>query len=267
MKRRSTGQKPGHCAMLAAILAAILATGMAHAQEAPAEETASQCKDGIDNDGDGLMDCSDPGCRLFVFCIQPASGEGPQSTEAAAVPPSKEKDKGKAGTSTADKGGMGIYAVFVPWITWNNNEDLLKPYPVTGGFAFWGEKRLWNHFAVGAELFHVFPARKGKDCGYDASYCPSFSMVLGAMVRFKFPFQVSRTVGLYPLITTGILVQNLLTWGTMTVAFGYSAGFGIEFYPNARITPCIEARYFGGAGQYGWRIYHSMLFNIGFRAW
>jgi len=33
------------------------------------EVTAEQCQDGDDNDGDGLIDCDDPGCLGFTFCV------------------------------------------------------------------------------------------------------------------------------------------------------------------------------------------------------
>lgn len=33
------------------------------------EISASQCKDGLDNDEDGLTDCDDEDCQGFVFCV------------------------------------------------------------------------------------------------------------------------------------------------------------------------------------------------------
>ena len=33
------------------------------------EVTAAQCQDSADNDGDGLIDCADPDCQGFVFCV------------------------------------------------------------------------------------------------------------------------------------------------------------------------------------------------------
>lgn len=35
------------------------------------EATAAHCADGIDNDGDGLIDCLDRGCEMFLFCVNP----------------------------------------------------------------------------------------------------------------------------------------------------------------------------------------------------
>ena len=37
------------------------------------EDTASQCQDGKDNDGDGLVDCDDPDCKGFIFCVDAES--------------------------------------------------------------------------------------------------------------------------------------------------------------------------------------------------
>ncbi|MCP4680109.1 MAG: hypothetical protein GY854_32370 [Deltaproteobacteria bacterium] len=38
------------------------------------EISATQCQDGEDNDGDSLVDCTDPDCQGFVFCVD--GGEG-----------------------------------------------------------------------------------------------------------------------------------------------------------------------------------------------
>jgi hypothetical protein len=32
------------------------------------ENTAAKCQDGLDNDGDGLVDCRDPDCAALTFC-------------------------------------------------------------------------------------------------------------------------------------------------------------------------------------------------------
>jgi hypothetical protein len=38
-----------------------------------AEETGAQCSDGIDNDGDGLIDCADPSCATAAACTPDAA--------------------------------------------------------------------------------------------------------------------------------------------------------------------------------------------------
>ena len=36
---------------------------------APAENTIGACSDGIDNDGDGWIDCDDQDCLVFAMCV------------------------------------------------------------------------------------------------------------------------------------------------------------------------------------------------------
>jgi hypothetical protein len=59
-------------------------TGAAHAQRAT-EETAAQCRDHLDNDHNGLVDCDDPKCGILPQCRlslidpladQPLTGKG-----------------------------------------------------------------------------------------------------------------------------------------------------------------------------------------------
>ena len=50
-----------------------------------AEDTAADCRDGADDDRDGLVGCADPGCSLFVFCAPPA-GRTVASVERAEGP-------------------------------------------------------------------------------------------------------------------------------------------------------------------------------------
>jgi hypothetical protein len=45
------------------------ATGLG--QTGTAENTPGACQDGVDNDGDGLADCADQDCSLFIFCATP----------------------------------------------------------------------------------------------------------------------------------------------------------------------------------------------------
>lgn len=55
---------------IASFAAVILVSFQATAQ-APMENTAPVCQDGIDNDGDGFADCGDQDCQLFTFCTSP----------------------------------------------------------------------------------------------------------------------------------------------------------------------------------------------------
>ena len=45
------------------------------------ENTSELCKDGIDNDNDGKIDCQQDSCKDFVFC-QPPADPVPENTEA-----------------------------------------------------------------------------------------------------------------------------------------------------------------------------------------
>ncbi len=42
------------------------------------EITATQCQDGLDNDGDGYADCDDLDCQGYVFC---SGGDGDTDTD------------------------------------------------------------------------------------------------------------------------------------------------------------------------------------------
>ena len=44
-------------------------------QKKKAENTEDLCKDGIDNDGNGLVDCKDDGCKSFAFCQEAEAGK------------------------------------------------------------------------------------------------------------------------------------------------------------------------------------------------
>lgn len=39
------------------------------------ENTSATCQDGIDNDGNGKLDCDDEGCKDFAFCAAPEDGK------------------------------------------------------------------------------------------------------------------------------------------------------------------------------------------------
>lgn len=53
------------------------------------ENSWSHCKDGIDNDNDGFVDCADDECHGFVFCIIPDGGE---DIEDGSIDDAVEKD-------------------------------------------------------------------------------------------------------------------------------------------------------------------------------
>jgi hypothetical protein len=58
-----------------------------------AENTAAVCRDGIDNDGDGEVDCDDEECREFVFCaFADADAEGDVDAEGSRDRPNDEPD-------------------------------------------------------------------------------------------------------------------------------------------------------------------------------
>jgi hypothetical protein len=41
------------------------------------ENTVDACRDGIDNDGNGLIDCADPECQIFAICVGYVPGTTP----------------------------------------------------------------------------------------------------------------------------------------------------------------------------------------------
>ncbi|MDI7269816.1 MAG: hypothetical protein QME96_17640, partial [Myxococcota bacterium] len=69
---------------------AVVACAAGHAATARAttfENTAAACRDGLDNDADGHVDCADQDCWEFVFC-RPAVPPAPTAPAApAALPP------------------------------------------------------------------------------------------------------------------------------------------------------------------------------------
>jgi hypothetical protein len=64
-----------------ALLGLFLVAGAAGAQP-NSENTAITCRDGVDNDQNGKVDCADPGCGELVFC-QASSSLGGENTAAA----------------------------------------------------------------------------------------------------------------------------------------------------------------------------------------
>ncbi len=58
------------------IFATFIMASPLHAQTAGPENTATDCQDGADNDGDGYSDCQDQECSAFTFCPQASGGAG-----------------------------------------------------------------------------------------------------------------------------------------------------------------------------------------------
>ncbi len=57
------------------------------------ENTVDACRDGIDNDGNGLIDCADPECQIFAICV----GYEPETT-----PPPEPGWKPETGRQCSD---------------------------------------------------------------------------------------------------------------------------------------------------------------------
>lgn len=55
-------------ALAAPLSAACIGEDPAPYDGAPAESTLAACTDGLDNDGDRLVDCADPDCQVFIAC-------------------------------------------------------------------------------------------------------------------------------------------------------------------------------------------------------
>jgi len=69
------GRSPGRRALPILALSALLGCELIVKFE-PVEEHGAQCSDGIDNDGDHLVDCMDPGCFADPACMTGAA-DGP----------------------------------------------------------------------------------------------------------------------------------------------------------------------------------------------
>ena len=61
-----------------------------------AENTLAQCTDGIDNDNDGLPDCQDPDCQVFVACLDatPQDAKGGSDSTAGDLTGTKDAPRG-----------------------------------------------------------------------------------------------------------------------------------------------------------------------------
>ncbi len=59
--------------LLVATLLALAAPAFA---QPAAENTRAACTDGVDNDGDGHVDCADQDCQDFTFCAAPTPRAG-----------------------------------------------------------------------------------------------------------------------------------------------------------------------------------------------
>lgn len=64
-----------------AVLPALLSVALAACTSSPprTENTADTCSNGRDDDGDSLVDCSDPACSLFSFCARTDAGPLPDA--------------------------------------------------------------------------------------------------------------------------------------------------------------------------------------------
>lgn len=62
------------------LLTAIACSGV-EALEDQTEDTLKACRDGIDNDHDGLVDCNDPDCPPVIPCFEGMSSEGDAGTD------------------------------------------------------------------------------------------------------------------------------------------------------------------------------------------
>jgi hypothetical protein len=53
----------------------------------PTESSIDECSNGRDDDGDGLIDCADPACRVYVFCLGGDAGTADAGERDAAPRP------------------------------------------------------------------------------------------------------------------------------------------------------------------------------------
>jgi hypothetical protein len=234
------------------------------------EGNLDSCKDGYDNDGDGLADCSDEDCWKFSFCAG-----GQMATDQYGQPLKIRKTKQAKGPWKT-KGGIGIFTIimmpsklraFQKFSTPEGDErqKVTEEAKVGGGFGLFGEKSLHAHFALGAE-FHMafakpgpwnttrFDAATGVWSGWSGNYkctaCERFVM-FSIMLRMKIPFNAGKWVRLYPLLALGIggdvvMIKELPD--PTYVGLSYSLGFGAEFLTPVPVAPLLEVRYLGGTG-------------------
>lgn len=70
--------------LLSTVLAAVPAVGgvlIGCNSPRPAEIGEGPCSNGLDDDGDGLIDCADPACRLFAWCTTVADASQPDASQ------------------------------------------------------------------------------------------------------------------------------------------------------------------------------------------
>jgi hypothetical protein len=72
-------------------------TALTDAEPAPptpvAENTLEACKDGIDNDADGHVDCDDQDCEIFALCAAPSAPPPEEEKMKLLPPPSKPVER------------------------------------------------------------------------------------------------------------------------------------------------------------------------------
>jgi hypothetical protein len=64
------------------------------------ENTVDACRDGVDNNGDGLIDCADSGCQIYAICV----GKIPETIP----PPAPVPETGRLCTDGIDNNGDGL---------------------------------------------------------------------------------------------------------------------------------------------------------------
>jgi len=217
---------------VAGILLAALLPCRAAAAGAAAENTAAACSDRIDNDGNGLVDCADPGCGRLIFCARNAAAPAPEE-----APPTFKKISG----------GLGIYGSLGILNSITQTHDGLThrvhAEPVTGGTGIFGEITPLSYLAIGLELDIALPNVKVSVGNHhdEAHY-----VLVSGLIRIRFPLKLHPAVAAYPLLAAGIGI--LVIDGTNEKAYASSAfhvswGIGFEFTYRRRLKPFVEARY------------------------
>ena len=106
--------------------------GPSEGAAAVAEDTTIRCRDGRDNDGDGKVDCADPGCGDFYFCRDSAvPGPDAPAPDVATVDQAAGDLAGEGG-STPDAALLDLpapdaLAVDAPWTPDAPLPDQLQP--------------------------------------------------------------------------------------------------------------------------------------------
>jgi hypothetical protein len=114
MRQPSPRFTPPPVSLLPALLAALSAAPGCVCNPPPAdhEDSGPLCMDGLDNDGDGFVDCDDQDCSIFTFCTG-TCGDG-------VVDPGEECDNG-AGN------GMGTCSVGCTLVAQNCGNGTIDP--------------------------------------------------------------------------------------------------------------------------------------------